>query len=257
MLWSGCGSAFCLKNNQSNPVIKSNGKILLGDCGSDIRFALNDNGLGAGDIDAVSISHLHGDHVGGLEWLAFSTYFNPTLKRPKLYIEGALARELWDKTLRGGLECIEGKMVTLEDYFEVMPVEANGHFKWEGMKFEIVQTLHMAAKYKIINSFGLMITTDTKCKVFFTTDTQFAPTNSMMAAYKDADIIFHDCETSPFPSGVHAHYDQLVTLPDWVKARIWLYHYQDNVVDDFDTWNEKAIKDGFQGFVKQGQTYAL
>ena len=26
-------------------------------------------GLGYADIDAVYISHLHADHVGGLEWL--------------------------------------------------------------------------------------------------------------------------------------------------------------------------------------------
>ena len=43
-----------------------------------------------------------------------------------------------------------------------------------------------------------------------------------------ADIIFHDCETLPFKSGVHAHYEDLKTLDDKTRKKMWLYHYQDN-----------------------------
>ena len=36
---------------------------------------------------------------------------------------------------------------------------------------------------------------------------------------------------------------------------MWLYHYQDNVIDEWDVWNEKVIADGFRGFVKTGAVF--
>ena len=84
--------------------------------------------------------------------------------------------------------------------------------------------------------------------VFITTDTQFCP-NQIMDFYKMADVIFHDCEATKFKSGVHAHYDELCTLPKEVKAKMWLYHYQTN--------DRPADKDGFLGFVAKGQEFDL
>ena len=85
----GVGSAFTsAKDYQSNLLITAqSGKKMLIDCGSDARFSLAEWGLENNieklDIDAVYISHLHADHIGGLEWLAFSTYFNPNIPKPK------------------------------------------------------------------------------------------------------------------------------------------------------------------------------
>lgn len=79
--------------------------------------------------------------------------------------------------------------------------------------------------------------------------------NSTKAFYKEATIIFHDCETSPFKSGVHSHYEDLKTLPAEIKAKMYLYHYQDNVSTDYDTWNAKAKEDGFGGFLKIGSLF--
>jgi len=46
-----------------------------------------------------------------------------------------------------------------------------------------------------------------------------------------------------------------VTLPAETKAKMWLYHYQDNVIDDWDNMNRKAIEDGFRGFVPTGAMF--
>jgi ribonuclease BN (tRNA processing enzyme) len=71
----GTGSAFTMKNWQSNYIIQRNGKNLLVDCGGDIRFSLRDQGLSFKDIDACFCSHGHQDHAGGLEYLGFTRYF--------------------------------------------------------------------------------------------------------------------------------------------------------------------------------------
>jgi ribonuclease BN (tRNA processing enzyme) len=271
----GTGSAFTMNNYQTNFVIKRNGKYLLVDCGGDVRFSLRDQGLSAKDIDAVYISHAHADHVGGMEFLAFTRYFTKRsmenaralartvdpehspepLQLPVLFCEHGMIRTLWDHSLRGGLEGLEGIDANIDTYFRVHPVPKNGSFEWEGLKFDIVQSLHVSAKYSIVDSFGLMFTDDIGYRIFITTDVQFAPETSMKAYYKEADVIIHDCETG-FKSGVHAHYDQLRTLDNSIKNKMLLVHYQDNVLEDWNAWVDKANQDGFDGFVKPGPIWS-
>ena len=256
----GTGAAFTMKNWQTNLIVRRNNKNLLIDCGSDIRWALRDQKLNWMDIDAVYISHSHGDHVGGMEGLGFVRYFTrkamgkPEL--PTLFIARELVRPIWDHTLKGGMQTLEGIDANLDTYFNVHPVDKNSSFEWEGLKFDMVQSLHMSAKYAIVDSFGLMFTDDNegRLRVFITTDVQFAPETAMKAYYEEADVILHDCETM-YKSGVHAHYDNLKTLKPEVKAKMRLLHYQDNVIDDWDGWQAKSKADGFYGFVKPGLVY--
>jgi ribonuclease BN (tRNA processing enzyme) len=261
----GTGSAFTMKNWQSNFLIRQNGKCLLLDAGGDCRFSLAELGITINDIDAVYVSHLHADHIGGLEWGGFITLFNPKLKKPTMFGEANLLRDLWNKSLVGGMEGLEGTKyieehgngVLLSTYFEVSPIATNSSFVWESIKFDIIQSVHITCKYALSSSFGLMWTDpDTKERVYLTTDCQYSPEASMKAFYTEAGHIFHDCETSKFKSGVHANYEDLRTLPTDLKAKIWLYHYQDNVVDDYESWNNRAVEDGFRGFIKTGASFA-
>jgi ribonuclease BN (tRNA processing enzyme) len=252
----GSGSAFTMNNYQSNFLISRNEKNLLIDCGGDIRFSMRDFGdLNYLDVDGVYVSHAHADHIGGLEWLAFSSHFDPRyVKQPKLFGESEFIRPLWDKSLSGGLEGLEGIDAHLSTYFDVQPIMRNGFFEWEGIKFDIVQAIHVASKYAVLGSYGLMFTVpETGKRIYITTDVQFCPETSMKAYYKEADIILHDCETG-YPSGVHAHYNMLKTLSPDIKKKMYLYHYQDNVLNDFDNWKTKAKNDGFLQFLTKGMS---
>lgn len=249
----GSGSAFNTKDLQSNFLIESDtGKLLLIDLGSFGPLALEDFGITGANvgekIDGIFISHLHGDHIGGLEWLAFCTYFNPKTGRPKLFCVDQLMHQLWDRSLRGGLGSVEGKECTLTDYFEGHPVVVNKGFIWENIKFQTIQTVHVMNGMELVPSFGLMIkhcTGTDQPNVFLTTDTQFCP-NQISKFYDQADLILHDCETAPYYSKVHAHYDELRTLSDEIKSKMWLYHYQPDPSQD-------PQKDLFKGFLKRGQ----
>lgn len=247
----GCGSAFTTKEfYQSNLLIKKNGKNFLIDVGGDARFGLAELGLSAKDIDAFTLTHAHADHCGGVEWLAFSRYFAPGNK-PTLYGVGSLMHDIWIKSLAGGLESVEGKMLKLEDYFPLHLVSPNETFEWENIQFRPVQTVHVMNGFKIVESYGYMIQDMVvgSPTVFFTGDTQFAP-NQLTKFYDMADVIFHDSETSPFKSGVHAHYSDLKNLPEKTKSKMWLYHYQPGDKPD-------AISDGFNGFVIKGQSFTF
>ena len=111
--------------------------------------------------------------------------------------------------------------------------------------------------YTIVPSFGLMIS-DAK-KIYITADSQFNP-NQIKDFYRAADIIIQDCETAPYKSGVHAHYDELITLDTETKNKMYLWHYMDNVLEEgcglrniSSDFQEKAIKDGFKGFLERGE----
>ena len=269
IIFIGTGSAFTLKNNQTNLLIKQNDKLLLVDAGGDLRFSLQKMGLSYKDLDAAYISHLHSDHSSGLEYLAFCTYFDPFCKDKKIQLYGnnEILRKGWNDTWKGGLESIQGKILSLESFFDVNMIKPNGSFIWEGLKFEIVQSVHIFNGYFIVPSFGLIITDDkTNKKIYLTNDIQFCP-NQIVDFYKMVDIIIQDCETMPFKSGVHANYSELKDLPAEIKAKMFLVHFNDNVYtkDDSklftpeftDEWKQKPIQDGFRGLVPQGSTLVI
>lgn len=250
LIFLGSGAAFTVGNNnyQSNMLLEHpNGHRLLIDCGSDARIALAERGISHQEIQHVFVSHLHSDHVGGLEWLAFSTKFDPECQqRPVLYINEAIANDLWNKVLSGGLSSLEETQATIASYFNVLPIAPSGKFKWEGIDISIFPTIHFWSNGHLMPTSGLLMNLDGQ-EVLITGDVQFVP-DQMMGLYKKADIIFHDCETAQRKTRVHAHYTDLVQLPNEIKHKMWLYHYNPGPLPN-------ACKDGFRGFVKKGQVF--
>lgn len=235
------------KNFHSNMLISSDNfyeKSILVDCGGDVRHALYELGLAAKDINAVYISHLHADHVGGLEWLAFSKYFKENTRLP-LFISKDQVQMLWNNVLSGGMSTLETVASQLDTFFNVCSTNDN-QFIWNNSLFQLIKVPHSYSNHKILPSYGLVVHGNHK-KIFISSDTRFAP-DELNSVYSACDIIFHDCETSQYFSNQHAHYSQLKTLPKEIKAKMWLYDYNDDELPD-------AISDGFLGFVQRGQVF--
>lgn len=254
----GVGSAFTTSEYyHSNVLITSeSGKALLIDCGSDARFSLpefleKNAGKNELHLDAVYITHLHADHIGGLEWLAISSYFNGCDHKLKLFAEKHLMKQLWQHSLCGGLSCIHNKAMELADYFELFPLARGGSFSWEGIAFDLIPMPHISAPHRKIESFGLVVRKPNAADghIFFTGDTQFCP-EFIVAMGKSTSTIFHDCETTLFKTTVHAHYEDLLTLPDAIRNKMWLYGYQPNP-------SYTPVADGFLGFAKKGQEFDI
>jgi len=253
ILFLGTGSAFCFQNYQSNLLIKQGDKFLLVDAGGDLRFSLIDANISIQDIDSLYISHLHNDHIGGMEFIALYTYFHPLCESLNLFIHETLLRPLWSNALQAGLNSVQNKVLTLDDYFNVKPVfDADLTFEWQQINFRLIPTQHMHNGKKPILTYGLMfhdMTSD--YRVFLTGDTQFIP-QMIQDAYNQAHLIIQDCETSDSKTGVHAHYSEILTLDPSIKKKTCLWHYQDNVTNNFDHWNKRAKNDGFKQFIKKG-----
>lgn len=245
----GSGSFFAGPGNwHSNAVLEHNGKRLLIDCGSDARHSFREAGLQATDIDAVYISHLHDDHCGGVEWLGYANFFAPQRKKPKLFGDALVLKDLWDNRLKVAMGVIMRGDGFLDTYFEPNPWGIK--FEWEGITFLLVQSIHVPndkGKNGPMYSYGLYVQGPTS-SFYFSTDVSGLYVNPASPQYR-ADVIFHDCETINM-SEVHPHYNLLKTFPPEIKKKMWLYHTQSNV-------QPNAIDDGFLGIVQKGQVFEL
>jgi ribonuclease BN (tRNA processing enzyme) len=250
----GVGSAFTTADYyQSNMLLTArNGRRMLIDCGGDIRFSLSECGIRfkwfAKDIDAIYISHLHADHIGGLEGVAYNTFFDEISPGCTLFIPESLEQDLWENCLKGGLQCVQDREMRLDDYFVCAPIAENGPFQWQGISFSLVKMIHISERCRNPYSFGLVIK-DGPRSVFISTDARFQP-DLLARISENVDLMFHDCETQRVHSGVHAHFNDLRTLSLGLKQKMWLYHYQPNPT-------QKPEQEGFKGFVVKGQEFDL
>ncbi len=200
-----------------------------------------------------------------------------------------MMEDLWNKSLRGGLESMEGFIADIDTFFVTKPVSVDEPFEWMGWECKLIQQIHIVTGTKIMDTYGLFLSKSGHKSIFFTTDTQHYSHAQALVFLEDADVIFHDCELTPFVTNVHANYIQLAgfdeagtkRLPENIKSKMKLVHYQDYKVDgkkmvvkdspynffrapdsqkehvgfiDFD-WDEQAKKDGFDGFIKLGESF--
>ncbi len=233
----GTGSAFAKNHYNNNALFEINNRRVLLDCGVTMPWAFHSLGHKFEEIDAVLISHIHADHVGGLEELAFQMFFKHK-RKPKLFIVEQLVHLLWEHTLRGGLS--QGEMNTIDHYFEVHPLQANSETEIvPGFKVQPIQTLHIPDKL----SYSFLINSH----FFYTADMQF--NGELLQQLVDAGVqnIFHDCQLE-LPANVHASLEDLLTLPQEIQEKVWLMHYGDTI-DDF------RGKTGLMRIVEQGEIY--
>lgn len=251
LTFAGSGSAFTVgyQNYQSNLLLESeNGVKLLIDCGTDARLSLYELGFTYRDIEHVYISHLHADHAGGLEWLGFTRYFDAQCTRPTLYLSNKLVDDLWERSLAAGLSSLEDRAAQLNDFFDVKLLKDNESFLFEDCSIKIIKTIHICNYHHVSPCYGLFITLPS-AKIYITADTQFHP-ELLMPYYEQADVIFHDCDISKNPNPVHSNYQQLCSLPDTIKEKMWLYHYEGDQFPDYEA-------DHFRGFAKKGQEFTF
>ncbi|CAH8769794.1 MBL fold metallo-hydrolase [Paenibacillus dendritiformis] len=230
----GTGSAFAKKYFNNNALIYTKTGKLLVDCGITAPQALYHLGVSFDELDGVLISHIHGDHVGGLEEYAFQMKFRYH-RKPKLFIAAPLVGPLWEHTLKGGLT--QEGLTCLEDAFEVHPIEPGQTLKLlSGLKVKLLETPHIPGK----RSFSFLFN-DT---FFYSADMQFQPDLLRWLVEKQGVMtIFHDCQLLG-KAEVHAGLDDLLTLPDFIQERLWLMHYG----DERDAFEGKT---GRMRFVKQ------
>ncbi|MFF2093526.1 MBL fold metallo-hydrolase [Paenibacillus sp. NPDC058174] len=234
----GTGSAFAKKYDNNNGLIELDGYKLLVDCGITLPSSLHAAGLSFNDLDAVLVSHIHADHVGGLEEYAFQMMFLYG-KKPVMYIAEGLVDTLWEQTLRGGLT--QEPLNAMSDFFEVRPLKEGVDYELHpGLNVRLIQTDHITGKLSYSFLFN--------GRFFYSADMKFNGELLKRLVDEGVQTIYHDCQLQS-PGVVHASLDELLTLPDDIQSKVMLMHYGD-------TMEEYIGRTGLMQFVKQRQAYS-
>lgn len=218
----GVGDAFTAKYYNACLLIECDGTRLLIDAPPALARALRDLGnrggetVGLDDVDHVLITHLHGDHCGGLEQLLFWRRF-VTRRRAVLYAIPEVLSGLWSGRLAPAMDVLLDAQgvrhpLTLDDYADVRPIAPEG-FSLGAMTVSWRPTIHH------IPTSALKI----RCgaRVFgYSADTSFDP--SLIAWLSESDLFLHETNY-----GIHTPLERLVELPEATRERMRLIHYSD------------------------------
>lgn len=237
----GIGDAFTSRGFGTSAIVEGSGGHFLLDCPDLIHRAIREGCESSGwkvdynSIDDIIITHLHGDHVNGLEsfgWARFVSRLRGINRvLPRVHTHPAAAGRLWerlapamDPPLTKG-----GRKSTIEDFFDVRTFEPGRPIEIAGLTIDSRYTIHP------VPTIGLKIT-DGKKTLGWSGDTCFEQAHIDWLA--ESDIIVHEANLGP----AHTQIELLNALPATIRRKMRITH----VIDDFDqtTTDMRTLEEG-------------
>ncbi len=219
----GVGDTFSELHATASLLLECEGFRLAVDCPDRYRGVLRNVGHRAERsvslemIDDFFITHVHGDHVNGLEGVAFYKRFAEG-KRVRLHTTSDVRAVIWDQRLRAPMETLwdgtQYRTLGFDDYFDFAPSPWDEEFAIGPFQITLRRTLHHVPTAAMLvrvgdRSFG------------YSSDTAFDP--ELIAFLSRADTIVHETNLGP----AHTAYADLLTVPSEVRQRMHLIHYPD------------------------------
>lgn len=213
------------------------GTVLL-DCGASSLPALKRCGVRPADIDAVLISHLHGDHFGGVPFLFLEARYLDPRERP-LQVAGppgvgSRMAELGRALYRAGGAAPEPSIVQFQDLEPGRPCRVGP------------AVVHPFAVKHVSDEtcLGLRVEMGGKT-VVYTGDTRWFP--GLMEAARDADLFLWECTNTEDEVGGHTRLADVLEHAGRLESRrLLLTHLGPEVLaarDDHDLpWAEDGMR---------------
>jgi len=219
----GVGDTFSEKHHPTSVLLISGGFCLGIDCPDMYRSVLRDASRRSGrplpfsDVDHVLITHVHGDHMNGLEGVAFYKFFVEH-KRLKLVTSPEVRSNIWDERLKASMATLwdgsEFRILGFDSYFEHVPLSWSEPVQVGPFKVTARRTIHHVPTSALLVEAGGRT-------LGWSSDTAFDPT--LIEFLSPADLIIHETNFGP----AHTPYASLAALPAELRARMRLIHYSD------------------------------
>ena len=198
----GVGSAFDENHTNTSMILFANGTKLLLDCGYSVPPALWKYNNDPEFIDAIWISHLHGDHFLGLGPL-ITRWKTDGRKKPAYILtatgNGEIIKETIENSYRGTLRKLP---------FEFKIIEFERKKDFGGMNLRIAPTIHPAPNHALRIEY--------KDKVFcYSGDGMHTPESRDL--FSDTDLLVHETFTLDEETDGHADMKSVVYLKSELK----------------------------------------
>ena len=240
----GVGGAFTSRFYHNNYIAEIGSKKLLIDAGTTLRTSIKKAGYSYFDIDAVWISHLHSDHVGGLEELILQRYFHFKNGAHLPIKTDIVVHEAIYPMLRQLLFFpLENGGNTIDDFCHFIVVNDEDLTNFEGLVLQIFNTSDTHIQGMASSALSIQ---GPLGNVLYTSDVKNLQEANLLRFVNDKTIaIFQD--TSFTMNGAHAFLKEILAYyPKDIHAKIYAMHYNDNIEDFL-----SAIKQAGIQYVKQ------
>lgn len=219
----GSGDAFSSEGrHQSAYIIESPEGSLLLDCGATILASVKSRQLSLAPVDRIFLSHLHGDHIGGLPFLFLHYLYIEPRTRP-LVIAGPPGVESRVRTL---FETMYKDTAAEPLPFSLEFIEANpGHpITFKDFRIEVFPVPHLLNP----TSYGCAIMAGDR-KIVYSGDSGW--TEAFIPHTQDADLFLCECTFFESRSETHMDYPRIVeNLSRLGARRIVLTHLGEEVL---------------------------
>jgi ribonuclease BN (tRNA processing enzyme) len=236
VIFIGTGDAFCSGGRRNSAIlVRENHRTLLLDCGPTTMNGLQALGIDPREIDAVAISHFHGDHAAGTPFLLLHYLYEHPRKAP-LDIIGPPGIE--DFTLS-----LSEKLHFHDDFKRSYPLhfrEFERGTKMEAAGFNLlpVPALH----HPETRPHMLRVGTDHR-SIFFTGDTGWH--DALPAHAAGSDLLIAECTLLDEGFEYHLSHSRLQQEQRrFDTARTVLTHLGQRVLDNLDAVKFEVAHDG-------------
>jgi ribonuclease BN (tRNA processing enzyme) len=209
------------------------GRTVLIDCGASTNTALKQQGIDLGSIDAVILSHLHGDHFGGIPFLLLDAQYMTRRDRP-LVIAGPPGTR--------------ARVDAANEVFYAGSSKTEWRFPWSVIEIPVgvaTDVLGLAVtSAEVLHSSGAPSTalrvTDGAKTLAYSGDTQW--TDALLPIARDADLFICECYEYERDLTGHLNWKTLQAhIADFRARRVMITHMSPTMLSRLDELRQSGV----------------
>jgi ribonuclease BN (tRNA processing enzyme) len=232
----GSGDAFGSRGKLNTCyLVRSNDKCILLDCGATALVALKKQGLSSLDVDIIVVSHLHGDHIGGIPFIVTERQVKGDVHHRLVIIGPTETEERVMKLLKYSFDGIGENIRFPLQFIEYGTGET---FQYEQLTITTFAAVHAPTT----NPHSLRLELGGKV-IAFSGDTEWS--ENLVDVACDADLFICEGYAYDEPVGHHMSIKELLhNLPRLTAKQIVLTHLSEEALNSAPKIPIKIAEDG-------------